>query len=218
MLCDLYSKVEKLEKLGRDLEGTASFAGAVEVVPSAQSLPARLYDASVLVGATNVPNLLEVGSIRPGTVIVDDSAPHCFKPQEVIQRFQDGQDILFSAGGTLQPPEPVRRIRYLPRHIEQMMSPGAPAAISNRDPFRLAGCAFSSLLQSRFPELAPTVGLVDDDTSLEHYNLLRKLGYRAAVPYCEDYTLPESLIGEFRRRFGCHYPRGLAENPTVPSR
>jgi amino acid adenylation domain-containing protein len=204
LLCDLYGKVTRLQELSEEITRDACYGGVVEIVPSSHPLPARVYDATLIVGATNVPDLLHVESLKPGTLIVDDSAPHCFEPQALIQRLQSSQDILFSAGGAVQPVEPVRRIRYLPRHIEQMMLPEAARVISNRDAHRLAGCAFSSLLLSRFRELPPSVGLVDVASSVQHYKLLTQLGHQAAELHCEDYLLPESLIGAFRQRFGRH--------------
>jgi hypothetical protein len=204
LLCDLYGKMTRLEELREEITRDACYGGVVEIVPSSHPLPARVYEATLIVGATNVPDLLHVESLKPGTLIVDDSAPHCFKPQALIQRFQSSRDVLFSAGGAVRPAEPVRRIRYLPRHVEQMMLPGSARMISSRDVYRLAGCAFSSLLLSRFRELPPSVGLVDDASALQYYNLLTQLGHQAAELHCEDYRLPESLIGAFRQRFGRH--------------
>jgi amino acid adenylation domain-containing protein len=202
LLCDLYGKMTSLQELSAQIARDISYRGAVEIVPSLHQLPARVYEATLIIGATNVPDLLQIESIKPGTLIVDDSAPHCFKPKQIIQRFQNSPDILFSAGGAVQPVEPVRRIRYLPHHVDQMMVPGGARAISIRDPRRLAGCAFSSLLLSRYPELPATLGLVESSSSIQYYNLLTQLGYRAAELHCEDYLLPENLISAFRKRFG----------------
>jgi hypothetical protein len=202
LLCDLYGKMTSLQELSAQIARDISYRGAVEIVPSLHQLPARVYEATLIIGATNVPDLLQIESIKPGTLIVDDSAPHCFKPKQIIQRFQNSPDILFSAGGAVQPVEPVRRIRYLPHHVDQMMVPGGARAISIRDPRRLAGCAFSSLLLSRYPELPASLGLVESSSSIQYYNLLTQLGYRAAELHCEDYLLPENLISAFRKRFG----------------
>jgi hypothetical protein len=194
--------VTRLQELSEEITRDACYGGVVEIVPSSYPLPSRVYDATLIVGATNVPDLLDVESLKPGTLLVDDSAPHCFTPQALIRRFQNSQDVLFSAGGAVQPAEPVHRIRYLPRHIEQMMLPGAARVISNRDSHRLAGCALSSLLLSRFRALPPSVGIVDDASSAQYYKLLTQLGYRAAELHCEEYLLPSSLIETFRQRFG----------------
>jgi hypothetical protein len=202
LLCDVYGKVTSLQELSEEIAREASYDGAVEIVPSSHQLPRRIYDATLIVGATNVPDLLRMESIKPGTLIVDDSAPHCFKPKEIIQRFQNSRDVLFSAGGAVQPVAPVRRIRYLPRHVEQMMVPGAARAISKRDPRRLAGCAFSGLLLSRYPGLPASIGLVESASSIQYYNLLSQLGHHAAELHCDDYLLAENLISAFRKRFG----------------
>ncbi len=75
-------------------------------------------------------------------------------------------------------------------------------AILERDPFEITGCVLSSLLSSRFEHLEPTVGLIDGDTSLRHYETLVQLGFGAADLHCDDYVLAEESVGNFRRRFG----------------
>ena len=63
--------------------------------------------------------------IRPGTVIVDDSGPHCFNADEAVQRFKAHEDILFTAGGVLRLPEPFQRTLYLPQRVQEQMPAGS---------------------------------------------------------------------------------------------
>jgi amino acid adenylation domain-containing protein len=202
MICDVYGKLDWLEKIRGEMINDLAFKGYIQIVASSRKLPAEIYDAGLIVGATNVPDLLEIESLKPGTLIVDDSAPHCFNSQHAIERFKQREDILFSEGGALQLPARVSRVRYLPHRVERMMDPAALASFSRRHPYHVAGCAFSSLLLARFEKLKPTLGLVDDASCAAHYELIRDLGYEAGQLHCEDYLLPERSIENFRKRFG----------------
>ncbi|MGH7833024.1 MAG: amino acid adenylation domain-containing protein [Candidatus Binatia bacterium] len=203
MMCDVYGKLDWLQKIRDEIIIESKFKGSVQIAGSRRKLPPEIYDAGLIVGATNVPDLLEIESLKPGTLIVDDSAPHCFNSQHAIERFKKHEDILFSEGGALRLPDRVRRVRYLPHRVERMMDPAAPASFSKRHPYHVAGCAFSSLLLARFEKLKPTLGLIDDASCGAHYELIRQLGYEAGQLHCEDYLLPERSIENFRRRFGC---------------
>jgi amino acid adenylation domain-containing protein len=99
-LCDLYSKSAHLEKVRDAIIDEFNFAGSVRVVESNEALPKDIYAAGLIVGATNVPNVLDVEQLGPGALIVDDSAPHCFTPERAIRRFEADGDILFTAGGS----------------------------------------------------------------------------------------------------------------------
>jgi hypothetical protein len=202
ILCDIYGKLGWLQKIRDEIISGSKFKGAVEIAASGHQLPPEIYDAGLIVGATNVPDLLETGSLKPGTLIVDDSAPHCFNSRKAVERFKRHEDILFTEGGALLMRDPIRRVRYLPRRVERMIDPSALASFSWRHPFHIAGCAFSSLLLARFEKLKPTLGLIDDDSCRDHYELIRQLGYEAGRLHCEDYLLPERSIANFRSRFG----------------
>ena len=47
-------------------------------------MPPDVYEASFVVGATNAPDILDVDRLQPGTLIVDDSAPHCFRSDKAL--------------------------------------------------------------------------------------------------------------------------------------
>jgi len=202
MICDVYSKLDWLQKIRDQIINDLGFEGSLQIIESRGKVPHAIYDASLIVGATNVPDLLDIGSVRPGTMIVDDSAPHCFKSSEAVARFKAREDILFSEGGNLELPHPVHRIRYLPLRIEKIMNPAVVESFPKRHPFYIGGCALASLLLSQFDYLTPTLGLVDDRSCEMHYDLVGQLGYRAAGLHCENYILPQPSIQNFRRQFG----------------
>jgi hypothetical protein len=201
-LCDLYSKVDLLDAIRTELAHQLDFKGAVRVLGATTGVPEGFYDSTLIVGATNVPEVLDLGLVREGTLLVDDSGPHCFKTEDAMRRFLDREDLLFTEGGTLQSPDPVTHLRYLPWQAEYKVGHFYRKLFSNFDPFRITGCVFSSLLSSRYDELEPTVGLAGEVEALLHYERLVTLGFRAAALHCEGLVLPQTQIRNFHRRFG----------------
>ena len=202
-LCDVYAKRDALIELQAEIKEDLGFSGDVRIVTStaANTLPVELYDATLIVGATNVPDILDVAEIQPGTLLVDDSGPHCFSPERALERFRESEDILFSEGGVLRSPQPISEIKYIPGGLENLLGADALESLLQHTPHHITGCVFSSLLSARFSHLSPTVGLVDSDTAFQHYKALVKLGFRAADLHFEGETLPESSVQNFCRRF-----------------
>ena len=201
-LCDIYSKFDHLKSIRDDLIHDLKFAGSIRIVESKGEVPREVYDAGLVVGATNVPDVLDIAQLKPGTMIVDDSGPHCFDPDKAIQRFEAQEDILFTAGGVLRLPEPFQRTLYLPQRVQEQMPSAVLDAMSKYNPFNIGGCVMSGLLTARFDNLKPTLGIVDDDSCKLHYQQLQRLGYQAARLHCRGYTLPEESVRKFRERFG----------------
>jgi amino acid adenylation domain-containing protein len=206
-LCEAYGKLEILDAARAELTGRFRYRGRVRTVAANGHLPDELYDATLIVGATNAPDLLDLGRVRPGTLIVDDSAPHCFAADRAFERFERDRDLVFTEGGVLHASLPIRRVQYLPRAVLQTVD--TRRLLGSRDPHHITGCVLSSLLATCDATLAPTIGHVDLETARRHYEALRRLGFRAATPHCEGCALPRSYIAAFRARFG----RGRAVAP-----
>ncbi|WP_353769880.1 condensation domain-containing protein [Okeania sp. SIO1F9] len=204
-LCDVYSKWELLENIQQDLVQKFGFKGQINLALSKTTVPEEIYESSLIVGATNVPDVLDIMQVKPGTLIVDDSGPHCFSVEETIQRFQEREDILFSEGGMLRSPFPIKTTVYLPPSLEKIMNNAQKAAVFNSNPFNIMGCVFSSLLSSQFEQLEPTVGICDGEQSQLHYQILQELEFEAGDLHCEHYVLPAKSIANFRQRFGFAY-------------
>ncbi len=202
LLCDIYQKQAELELLQWELTTESGFKGTIQIIASPGAVPSELYTATTIIGATNVPNILDITRVNSGTLIVDDSAPHCFDPDQARRRFEAEQDILFTEGGVVQSPQPITATRYLPRLAERALPAHAKALFAHYNPHEITGCILSSLLSARFAHLPPTLGYVDLATTFEHYTTLRRLGFRGAELHCEGYTLPASGITRFRRQFG----------------
>jgi amino acid adenylation domain-containing protein len=200
-LADLYSKQYDLERLRQEIVGHLGFQGAVHILEANNETPRSFYDASLIIGATNVANILDVDRLQPGTLIVDDSGPHCFDPQQAIQRLQSRSDILFTEGGVLRLRQAVRRTRFVPELLDRLPASEPLKTFTIDDPYEMMGCTLSSLLSHCWPELKPTVGLIDVDTSLLHHRALIELGIRAGHLHCEGYRLQRREILVFRERF-----------------
>jgi hypothetical protein len=161
-----------------------------------------LYDATLIIGATNAPEVLDVGQLRPGTLIVDDSAPHCFTLPLAIERAQRQRDILYTEGGVLRAPEPLRQVRYVPRLLEDTLDQTLLRSFEPSDPHEITGCILSSILSARIEHLTPTIGLVDAKRALDDYRALEDLGFEAGALRCEAHVLANEYVSAFKTRFG----------------
>lgn len=200
ILCDLAVRHEHLYAIQETIIHQYGYRGPVRVLESHSQVPAAIYEASMIVGATNVPDVVDVDRLQPGTMLVDDSAPHCFNSAMAIERLSFHKDILFTEGGVLRAPQPFHHVRYVPRAIEEAMS--LLRAIDLIDPHEITGCMLSSTLTTSIEHLTPTIGLVDGSSCVHHYEALEGLGYQAGGLRCGGMTLAEASIRAFRSRFG----------------
>ena len=201
-LCDVYSKLDFMENIKQELVKNFGFKGQINLALSTTVVPPEIYNSTLIVGATNVANVLDIIQVKSGTIIVDDSAPHCFAPELAIQRFQEHGDILFTEGGVLRSPVPIHSLIYFPPHIAKLMNDHQKEKVLNPNPFNIMGCAFSSLLSSQFEQLQPTVGFVDGQHSQLHDQALQELGFEAGDLHCGEYVLSKESIVNFRQCFG----------------
>jgi hypothetical protein len=201
LLCDLYAKRATLEAMRQEARD-AGFRGELHLLEAdGLSLPDAVYAATVVVGATNVGNVLDMAQVRPGVLIVDDSGPHCFDPERAIGRFETRGDILFTEGGALLSPSPIGEMVYAPDEWIRVMGDVAPLLASWHHE-HLMGCALSGLLLAREADLTPTVGPVSTEAAKLHLERLNALGFQAAPLHCERYLLPEGRIAAFRQHYG----------------
>jgi hypothetical protein len=202
ILCDIYSKLNSLESVRKGLVDELNFRGSVRVLETTAGVQDEFYNSTLIVGATNVPEVLDFGKVKSGTLIVDDRRPQCFKAKDAVQRFLAERDILFTEGDSLQSPDTVRQTKYLPPQAERKLGPIWGETLALYDPFRITGCVLSSLLSFRFEGLKPTLGPINDREPSLHYQKLISLGFQAAGLHCEDFVLPQEQIQSFRRHFG----------------
>ena len=139
--------LQQLVELRRRLVGEIGFKGTVRLESTLGRLPEAVYDASFIFGATNVPGILDINRVKPGTLIVDDSFPPCFRVFEAIKRIETRHDILFTTGGLIRFPDEIRETIYLPSATVDLLEEiGANQllALAGRNPFEITGCILSS--------------------------------------------------------------------------
>ncbi len=189
ILCDVYSKLESIQNIQRELISDLGFRGSIQIATSTSELPSEIYDATLIIGATNVPDILDIERVKPSTLIVDDSGPHCFSPEQAIKRFEEKKDILFTEGGVLLAPHPIETVIHLPEWIKNNLNETSWNEYVPTNPQHIMGCVLSSLLSTKFNYMKPTVGLLNVETCVQHYQGLEKLGFQSADLHCEGYVL-----------------------------
>ena len=208
LLCEVFRRREALEALRQEVREHFGFTGGIRCLLSDQTVAAGAYDASVIVGATNVPDVLDVARLAPGTILVDDSAPHCFSLAAAARRLEWRGDILFTEGGTLHFPQALAGTYYYPATAERALAVSRAQVRRSLDPHEIFGCIFSSLLSVRHRHLAPVLGVPDVAACEAHLDALTELGCSASPirgrgnALGELYVPSEEAIASFRERFG----------------
>ena len=194
ILCDLFPKVHQLQATLTALVKQVGFQGNLQIVPVHQEVPAALYGASLIVGATNVPDVLEVARLQPGTLLVDDSGPPCFNLPAAMARLQQQGDLLFTEGGAVQLRAPIQQIVHTPPALETLFTTGEVA-----NPRLIMGCVLSSLLSAGVMALPPTSGAIEPAVARLYYQAITDLGIQAAPLHCGDHHLPTTALQRFRQ-------------------
>jgi len=202
-LCDLPAKRPLLEALAEQLRRDFGFHGRVTIATASGAAPEAAYAATLLVGATNVPDVVQVARLAPGTLVVDDSFPPCLPVPAAAARLRARGDILFTAGGFVRAPGRISQAIALPppaaRHAGH---PGLRQALGRRSPDEITGCILSALLSVLRPDLPPQLGPVGLEACRAHLQALRALGFAAAALGAEGFAPTPSEVAAFRQRFG----------------
>lgn len=201
ILADAYNNLLVAAVLSREFSDSG-FGGEVEILRASDRLPDSFYEASLIIAATNVPEIVEVERVRPGTIIVEESGQCCFSRDGAVRRIEQEADALFAEGDRLRMPSPATCLMYLPEEAEIALERAQAIALLAFDPQGMTGCVLSGLLSHRYASLMPTIGEVDGETCLRHYRLLNQLGFSVKDLYCDRYTIGADAVRRFRERFG----------------
>lgn len=184
ILSDLYYNDGMLHEFSEYLINECNYGGDIIISPSnVGSVCESFYESSLIIGASNVPNILDIKKLRSGTMIVDDSAPLCFNLDDAIERYSSDHDILFIEGGLLRSPEKIEQIVYMPNGISLPM-----IRKDSEAEYEIAGCIMSCLLSKKF-SLPTTLGQVDRTSSQKHYDKLVDLNFSATRLQCLGYEI-----------------------------
>lgn len=201
ILCDVYGKIDGLIELKNEITGSCGFNGKVEIIASHADVPPEFYKSTLVIGAASVKNILDVWELKPGTIIVDDSAPHCFDTGQAFMRLESQADILFTEGGILKLPQPIFELRYLPEP-DNDKNPFRHIVNYRNSDYEIMGCIFSSILPAAFEDIKPIIGLPGIDECVRHYHRLKQLGCTGSELCCRDLLLPRISIERFCEKYG----------------
>jgi acyl carrier protein len=207
ILCDVFAKEQAWQGLADDLRAQHGFRGPIRLCGTPlQGVAPEVYEASTILTAVSVPDVLDADRLRPGTVVVDDSYPPAFPVETAMRRLEAEADIFFSNAGMLRLPAPIHETVLLPAGVEESLARFGAAVYREemlRDPKEMTACVLSSLLTTRsegaFP---PTLGLAGLTELMSHYHELAFLDIGPARPQCDNYFVPDEAVERFRRRFG----------------
>jgi NAD(P)-dependent dehydrogenase (short-subunit alcohol dehydrogenase family)/acyl carrier protein len=203
-LCDIYAKKDELAGIAKSLREKHGYRGTVRVLTSERGLPDGLFEATTILTAVSVPDVIDVARLRPGTIIVDDSYPPGFSLELGIQRAEADADLFFGNAGMVRLAEPIRETVFVPPGAEPVVARLGDAAFRKelaRDPRELTACILSSLLTDRHEGFRATVGLAELADLRSHYRGLARLGITAARPQCGTYFVPDDVVVRFREQY-----------------
>ncbi|MBI3434538.1 MAG: amino acid adenylation domain-containing protein, partial [Proteobacteria bacterium] len=196
ILCDLPAKRGYLESLAHEIRVAYGFRGEIDIATPTGRLPDKAYEASFFVGATNVPDVIDVDRLNPGSIVVDDSFPLCFDLKAAMRRFDTAGDVLCVAGGSVRLSQPFTWELALP--------PGAAMFARDRrldallpSPTAITGCILASLMPTA-ALVRPTIGTVTLEDCRAYWDAFTRLGVRAAPLHCGTWTISAAEVNRFR--------------------
>jgi len=199
-LCDFYGKDAQLEAL-RDQLLLSGFEGEINIARANGRLPEEVYSATLIIGATSVPGIIDVAKLNPGSLLVDYSFPNAFNTIEAIARFEEKGDILFTTGGQLTLPEEIKETLYLPDSVQNLteaFDPNQLQSLLGRQPEEMTGCVLASLITGMTEGVKVTLGPVKSEDSLAHYRHLANLDIKEASLQVDGYFLCPDKQKSFR--------------------
>ncbi|MFG2803702.1 amino acid adenylation domain-containing protein [Streptomyces pseudovenezuelae] len=206
LLCDLPGTAPRLRGLAAELSADHPLT-PVRVVEAdvARTLPAEIYEAAdVVVAAVSggTTTLLDVDRLRPGTIVVDDSFPHCFDTARALRRMRDAGDVLILGGGLLA--LDATETHLAPDLPAAALTGHAATGTQHRPalhlPGTLASCRLESLLHAHLTgrpagiRLPLIHGLVDLPRALAHWDAAEAAGVRPAPLHLLDHTVPPEAL------------------------
>src|SRR5262245_18247678 len=200
ILCDVPAKARELEQLAGELRAGFGYGGDIDIVSANGTVPAEVYRSRFIVGATNVPGVLAIDRLAPGTIVVDDSSPHCFDLEQATARMASRGDVLLVDGGLVSPPGSIEWSVNLPagiaavlgHHPEASLLPGSTS---------ITGCILSSLLVQDAAAVA-TPGPVSVAACRDHWRTLERMRIGAAPLGCGRWSASTAYLEQFIGRVG----------------
>ena len=198
VLSDLVSKRAEITGFAGNLR--AMYPGLdVSFVDAGRHGPGPLYESSLIVGSTSTPGVLRIELIPPGSIVVDDSVPHCFNVNRAFARAAATKDVIVANGGAVRFPEPFPSTSYLPTLLRDALN--WPTGIY-RSP-DITSCILSPLLMARHSDLPATLGKSAPVAAVQAFATAMDAHAITAPPIrCGGRTLSSDYLDQFAERFG----------------
>ncbi len=175
LLCDVAGRAQHLSELAAALRNRGCSA-EFEVCGPDLRLPVGAYQADLIIAAISADRTaLDIDLLRPGTIVVDDSFPHCFDTASAIRRMADQGDVVVVGGGLLTA-GPSRRTTS----DDPVLRPYATHLTGLRIPDTIPSCQLESLMLAARPDLPPVRGLADVALALTYWKASAELKVDAA--------------------------------------
>ncbi len=156
--------------------------------PRVPGAATSLDGCTLVLAASSTPNVLDVTSLAPGTLVVDDSFPRAFSEEQAWRRMRDRRDVLLVGGGMLDAGTLLRSSPFPDANV-----------VRTRFPTRwLPGCQAEALIASRCPDIGPTTGPVDISRAQAILATSQTLGLRVAPLHLGRELIPADLLTAIR--------------------
>ena len=196
ILCDLFRKMEGLCKIQQELVETFGFQAGFGF----SSRPAAFPTNCTKPPRSSAPRMCPMCSKSigpPGHDFVDDSTPHIFSPLAAVERFEASADVLFTEGGVLKMPTPIKQSSYVPPGIDRFLSPAVIETMLWFDPMQLTGCVLSGLLSAQSDAIRPTIGMIETDDLEANFVKMTELGLEGRGPALRWFCRRAGAYSEF---------------------
>ena len=197
VLCDVFEKKEELQEIKSQIENTLLYEGEIIIVNARPEIEDAFYNSTLIIGASSVPNVLDIDKLHEFTLIVDDSAPHCFNVDKAFERMKIQKDILFTEAGILHSPTYISEDIYMP-NINESINVFNKLVQYRPTEYDIMGCLFSSILCKKGGFSGCEIGLPDINNCIKHYRKLSDLGYTSSKLNCRDSCLEQDDIKKFK--------------------
>src|SRR6266571_3293542 len=185
-----------IEALAHEATTVLGFGGEIIFAEATGGLPDFAYHADLFVGATNVTDVIDVGRLKPGAIIVDDSFPLCFDLEAAIRRIESAGDILFVNGGSIRLNEELHWNCALPAGTPAVSRSFLSQALLPSSEM-ITGCILSALLPQA-GDFRPTIGAVTLEHCRDYWRGFGHLGIAAAPLHCGTWSPKSADLDRFR--------------------
>ena len=200
IMSDIYRQEDRLEEL-QDRLLASGFVGEIDICSCRSELPDKVYESELIIAASNVPNIINIEKVRPGTMIVDYSFPSSFSLIDAAKRAERDGDLIFTSGGQLRLGQQIEEVIYLPRVAEEMLeiiNPEKLQSIIVRDSREMTGCILASIFTEMDSGVGVTLGEFTGTEALSHYEFINDLGLGAARLQMQSYFVTDEAVQKFR--------------------